>query len=83
MADETPVDELADEPSRHDTDLGRLLSVLPPGQREALTLRFVDSSTLSEIAIALGIPEGTVKSRLHSAIARLRSSPGLKDFSTD
>ena len=79
-ADDTPVDELAGEPARENGDLDRLLSSLPPGQREVLTLRFVDGLSLAEIATALGIPEGTVKSRLHTAIARLRASPLLDDF---
>ena len=77
------VDDLADEPVGEDYDLDRLLGGLPPGQREVLTLRFVDGLSLAEIATALGIPEGTVKSRLHTAIARLRASPLLDDFFCD
>ena len=45
-----------------------------------LTLRFVNGMSLDEIAQALGVPEGTVKSRLHAGIAQLRASPSLKDF---
>ena len=78
--DDTAVDELAQEPVREDGDLDRLLASLPRGQREVLTLRFVDRLSLAEIATALGIPEGTVKSRLHTAISRLRASPLLDDF---
>ena len=78
--DDIAVDDLADEPVREDDDLERLLARLPSGQREVLTLRFVDGRSLGEIATALGIPEGTVKSRLHMAVARLRSSPLLDDF---
>ena len=72
-------------PAGHDTDdLGRLLAALPAHQREALTLRFVDGLALDEIAEALGVPLGTVKSRLHLGVARLRSSPALQDyFSTE
>ena len=77
-ADITPEDVPAP-PGRDDGDLGKVLANLPPGQREALTLRFVDGLLLNEIAQALGIPEGTVKSRLHGGIAKLRASP-LKDF---
>ena len=61
-------------------ELDKLLAVLPAHQREALTLRFVDGLSLDEIAQALDIPLGTVKSRLHLGIARLRSSPALQDF---
>ena len=37
-----------------------------------LLMRFVDAMSLAEIGEALGIQEGTVKSRLHNAIATLR-----------
>ena len=52
------------------------VSRLPDGQREVLIMRAVDEMSLVEIAVALGIPEGTVKSRLHHAIAALKE--GLK-----
>jgi RNA polymerase sigma-70 factor (ECF subfamily) len=55
--------------------LGTLVASLPEGQREVLLMRFVDDLQLDEIAAALGIPLGTVKSRLHHAIAALRSDP--------
>jgi RNA polymerase sigma-70 factor (ECF subfamily) len=53
---------------------------LPAGQREVLIMRVVDDMALAEIAAALGIPEGTVKSRLHHAIAALRADPGLAAY---
>ncbi|MDD4336726.1 MAG: sigma-70 family RNA polymerase sigma factor, partial [Firmicutes bacterium] len=40
--------------------------------REALVLRFYEDLSIREIAEALGIPEGTVKSRLHTAVRRLK-----------
>lgn len=61
-------------------DLDRLLAGLPPERREVLTLRFVDGLALDEIATALGIPLGTVKSRLHHAIRMLREHPAGKEF---
>lgn len=48
---------------------------LPEGQREVLLLRFVNDLSLREIASVLDIPVGTVKSRLHQAIATLREDP--------
>ena len=64
-------------PAGVDYDAGRaelhaVLSTLPEGQRDVLLMRFVDGMSLAEIGEALGIPEGTVKSRLHNAIATLR-----------
>ncbi len=49
-----------------------LVARLPAGQREVVLLRFVDGLELAEIAVALGIPAGTVKSRLHHALRALR-----------
>jgi len=64
-------------PSREGTgDPGaRLLELvvsLPEEQKETLLLRFADGMSLGEIAAALDIPLGTVKSRLHNALAALR-----------
>jgi RNA polymerase sigma-70 factor (ECF subfamily) len=56
-------------------ELAALLADLPEGQRDVLLMRFVDGMSLAEIGEALGIPEGTVKSRLHNAIATLRADP--------
>jgi RNA polymerase sigma-70 factor, ECF subfamily len=50
----------------------RTLARLPSEQRETLELRLVDELTYEEIATALDIPVGTVRSRLHHAIRRLR-----------
>lgn len=40
--------------------------------RETLVLRFYEDLPIRDIAEALGIPEGTVKSRLHTAVRRLK-----------
>ncbi|HHK41412.1 MAG TPA: RNA polymerase sigma factor [Planctomycetaceae bacterium] len=45
---------------------------LPDGQRQALVLRFSEGLTYEEIAQALEIPLGTVKSRLFHGLANLR-----------
>jgi RNA polymerase sigma-70 factor (ECF subfamily) len=54
-------------------DFGRLIAALPPEQREVVRLRFGVDFSLDEIADALGVPLGTVKSRLHNAMNTLRS----------
>ena len=54
-------------------ELRAVLAGLPDGQRDVVLMRFVDDMSLAEIGEALGIPEGTVKSRLHNAIATLRT----------
>ena len=73
-------DDLPAPPAREVHGIGRLVADLPAGQREALTLRFVDGLTLEEIAQALDIPLGTVKSRLHLGIAALKSSPLAREL---
>jgi RNA polymerase sigma-70 factor (ECF subfamily) len=48
------------------------LAQLPEDQRRAVELAFWQGMTHQEIARALGIPEGTVKSRLRLAQSKLR-----------
>lgn len=48
------------------------ISALEPVQREILDLRFSQGLSYAEIAEALGIPVGTVRSRLHHAVAEVR-----------
>jgi len=47
---------------------------LKPEQRAAVVLHFYLGLTLAEVADALGIPEGTAKSRLHYATETLRAA---------
>lgn len=58
--------------------LARSLDSLPESQREALLMRAVDDMSMEEIAIALGIPVGTVKSRLHHALGAMRADARLR-----
>ncbi|MEA2399142.1 MAG: hypothetical protein QOK25_2698 [Thermoleophilaceae bacterium] len=48
------------------------LSSLRPDERRLIRLRYVEDLTQGQVAAALGVPEGTVKVRLHRARARLR-----------
>jgi RNA polymerase sigma-70 factor (ECF subfamily) len=45
----------------------RTLDELEPKHREVLVLFFLEEFSISEIAQVIGVPEGTVKSRLHYA----------------
>jgi RNA polymerase sigma factor (sigma-70 family) len=55
------------------------LETLPLIEREALTLFYLRDLSLSELADALAIPVGTVKSRLHRARKMLRTAIERKD----
>jgi RNA polymerase sigma-70 factor (ECF subfamily) len=65
-----PVDLPADTPG----DFDRIIASLPQKHREVVRLRFALDLTIGEIAVALALPVGTVKSRLHTALTRLRES---------
>jgi RNA polymerase sigma-70 factor (ECF subfamily) len=51
----------------------RLLAALRPDQHQLLALLYVGGLTTAETAAVLGIPVGTVKSRLSAALAKLRT----------
>jgi RNA polymerase sigma-70 factor (ECF subfamily) len=66
-----------------DETLRRLTEIvddLPLGHREVLLLRFVDGLSLAQIAAAMEIPLGTVKSRLHNALEALRRDERTKKY---
>ena len=46
---------------------------LPCEQRDALTLAYFGSCTVRELAVRLGIPEGTAKSRIRLGLVKLRA----------
>jgi RNA polymerase sigma-70 factor (ECF subfamily) len=66
-----------------DEALHTALAALGPEHRDVLLLRFVDDLSLVEVADILGIPLGTVKSRLHHALKQLRENPRTKEFFTE
>lgn len=54
--------------------LRQALAELTFEQREVLSLRFGQELSVQETAAVLGLPEGTVKSRTHNALRRLRAA---------
>ena len=54
--------------------LERGFRLLPAEQRAVLVLRFYLDLSLADVAASLGLPEGTVKSRIHRGLASLRAA---------
>ena len=89
--DQAPAPELAGTSptlaaEQHETSaaLSRAIRRLPAPMRVVVVLRYVEELPLAEIAATLDCPLGTVKSRLHAALPRLRAdlraaSPALVD----
>jgi RNA polymerase sigma-70 factor (ECF subfamily) len=67
-------DDLTEEIIRREThaELRRVLNTLAHDQREVLALRYFAELDLAEISLVIGIPVGTVKSRIHRALTALR-----------
>lgn len=61
-------------------ELQIVLAALSEEHRETVLLRFVDGLSLAEIAEAMEIPLGTVKSRLHTALEALRNDKRTREF---
>jgi len=59
-----------------------LVEELPPAQRAATRLYYLEERTCREVAGRLAVPEGTVKRRLHDARNRLRTMllPDIDDY---
>ena len=60
------------ESNQRDRLVGEALAELPPDQRRVVEMSFVQDMPQAEIASALDLPLGTVKSRMRLAYAKLR-----------
>ena len=54
------------------------VDALPTDQRQVVALRFFQDMPLERIAEETNVPLGTVKSRLHRGLARLRDQGDLR-----
>lgn len=77
---EHPTEQLAEAGVEHDpstrTAVVDALATLAPRQRAVVVLRYYDDLSVRQVAQALGIAEGTVKSQTADALTRLRAVLG-------
>jgi len=70
-----PADDGPAEPSSLDVEAVRAaIRALPSGQQAAIALFYLEDMSVAEVAVALDVPAGTVKTRLMHARRRLRSA---------
>lgn len=77
---EVPDAAAAETPASEFGPLHAAVGALPEIQREVVLLRIVDGLSVEEVALALAIAPGTVKSRLHAALAALREDPRARGY---
>jgi RNA polymerase sigma-70 factor (ECF subfamily) len=69
MEIDVPAPDAAMDEAERDAAVQRALETLPWSLRESLLLAYFQRLSYAQVAEELGIPLGTVKSRLHSAVA--------------
>ena len=74
-----PLDALAQ--AEASARLRAAVEALPERHRKVVLLRFFEDAALPEIAAALDLSVGTVKSRLHYALAKLRKVKSIVNLS--
>jgi RNA polymerase sigma-70 factor (ECF subfamily) len=78
-AAEVPYDEVAEavESSLEHERIRRCLGSLTTLQRESVTLAYYGGYTYGQVAVLLGVPSGTIKTRMRDALIRLRDCLGV------
>ena len=76
VAEPEPAADRTVEAGETEARVRAVLDELPEEQRHVVALSFFDELSHSEIAERLGLPLGTVKSRMRLAFARVRSALG-------
>lgn len=73
---QSPLDEMVNR--ERDQRLEKALEMLPEAEREVLILNRFQGLKYREIAEVVGVPVGTVRQRIYSALERLRKA--IKDY---
>lgn len=79
-SDETPPDEAVSDRERQ-VRVQAALATLPADQNEVVSLSYLEGLSHSEIAERLGVPLGTVKSRMRLAYQKIREA--VEDLETE
>jgi len=76
-----PYDEVAEavEASLDRERVRRCLGSLTELQRESVTLAYYGGYTYAQVASLLGVPDGTIKTRMRDALIRLRDCLGVSE----
>ena len=76
-----PYDEVAEavESSLERERVRRCMGSLTELQRESVTLAYYGGYTYSQVASLLGVPDGTIKTRMRDALIRLRDCLGVSE----
>jgi RNA polymerase sigma factor (sigma-70 family) len=74
-----PIEPPGQSDAAFEPDLARVrqaLRALPPDQQAAIALYYFEEMSVAEVAVALDVPAGTVKTRLMHARRKLRAALG-------
>lgn len=80
LTDSAAADPSARRPSEVRDELESVLATLSDEHREVVMLRLVDGLSVGDVALAMGVPTGTVKSRLHHALKVLREDARTRRY---
>jgi RNA polymerase sigma-70 factor (ECF subfamily) len=67
-------EESGDAPAADTLRLRQAIDALPPDQRAAIALFYLEDMSVAQVAVALAVPAGTVKTRLMHARHKLRAA---------
>ena len=71
----TPKSDIGDVPFEQDSiqfELDEALQILSSSQRELIHMKYFEELKTSDMAVKLQVPEGTIKSRLHHTLKKMR-----------
>ena len=73
-------EKASDEKDRLPEEMAELLSVLPEDQRQLVMMRYIEGYNSAELSRILGIPAGTIRSKLSTSIRVLRELLQEEDY---